>query len=425
MSSISIAIKRFLASSLARNLLCCGIMLHANILYAQINLIQNPSFENIWRCPDYDDEIEFAYFWSPIDTIPTPPDSFGNINCTPELCHTCATDYNIAVPHNVRFNHYPRTGNAMAQVMMFWDESFSSPYKRDYLQGRLTNNLIAGKSYCVTFYTTRESISAYALNHISAYLDGGQIDSTQNCGLPQTMYIPQISSTAIIRDTLGWTKIEGSFIATGNERFITIGNFLDKAHTIYVADTVRPDAVGLAIYLIDDVSVIETGTNAYAGNDTTIAVGDSAFIGSSEALPGCKWYRNDTLIDSIHSGIYVKPGLGSTNYVVQMTLCGTVTYDTVIVRAWPLSVIKAAMINKTFSMYPNPVRGLLNIKSTENRLSAQMTVYNITGKCVLRQQIDLTNNAAQVPISLQNGSYIAQITDDFGERDSLPFTVIK
>ena len=201
---------------------------------AQVNLVKNPSLEEHWRCPVTDDDIAFANYWSCIDTSHTFPavyDTFGNPNCTPEYINSCGTNVEVTEPLNNRFYQYCRTGNGMAQLVTYFDEGYINLYKRDYLQGRLYSSLFAGQSYCVTFYVVLEESSVYAINHIGAYLDNGSIDTNSNCGYPHPENVPQVVATSIITDTLNWTKIQGSFIANGTEKYITIGNLYDNSHT--------------------------------------------------------------------------------------------------------------------------------------------------------------------------------------------------
>ncbi len=88
----------------------------------------------------------------------------------------------------------------------------------------------------MTFYTTLEQSSAYAINHIGAYLDDGSIDGGQDsvgCAAPQTEYVPQVFETSIINDTLNWVKVQGSFVANGTEKFITIAFVaLDRSRSL-------------------------------------------------------------------------------------------------------------------------------------------------------------------------------------------------
>lgn len=156
-------------------------------MQAQVNLVKNPSLEDHWRCPVIDDEIAFANYWSCIDTLHTFPamgDTFANPNCAPEYINACGPNTEVTEPANNRFYHFCRSGNGMAQVMTYFDESYSSLYKRDYLQGRLSTPLVSGQSYCVTFFIVLEQSSKFGHNNIGAYLDDGSIDTNSNCGYP-------------------------------------------------------------------------------------------------------------------------------------------------------------------------------------------------------------------------------------------------
>lgn len=95
------------------------------------------------------------------------------------------------------------------------------------------------------------------------------------------------------------------------------------------------------------------------------------------------------------------------------------------IKGPPTEVSEINTTKNEFQIYPNPASSLLNIKRNGNGLNAQLMIYDITGKCVLREKVNFNINVVQVPIILQNGSYIGQITDDFGERDNLLFSVIK
>ena len=146
---------------------------------AQVNLVMNPSFEEIDTCPWQWNQIQLAMYWSPIDTTGNPYNGYTPTG-SPELISSCADSiYSLGLcgePLDGAFYHYPRTGNSMSQNEMYFDESFEHPYRRDYTQGRLKLALTEGASYCVTFYVALEQSSSYAINHIGAYFDNGSID---------------------------------------------------------------------------------------------------------------------------------------------------------------------------------------------------------------------------------------------------------
>jgi len=368
---------------------------------AQINLVKNASMEQHTACPWEYDQISLANYWSSLDSVYQPDSVNYYGECAPEYCNACATWSNIEVPAGAWYYQYPRTGSGMAQVQMFFDSSItlSSSDYRDYLQGRLYRNLIAGQSYCVTYYVNLEEASGYATNNIDAYLDDGIIDTFgYACGKPHTEINPQIIDTAIIYDTMNWVKIQGSFIANGTERFITIGNFHDKAHTIYTPVTYSSGHV--TWYLIDDVSVIASSATAYAGPDVTIAPGDSAWIGvdsNGEGMP-CYWYvaGNTTPIDS-GGRIAVHP-TDSTTYVVSMDLCGTVTYDTVKVNVSTLGVASPGLSKGEVTLFPNPASTKLTI--TASSKITDIVISNLVGQTLLVQNYNAEKaiiNVADLP----------------------------
>ncbi len=308
-------------------------------LHAQINLVKNGDFETRDTCPWGPDQIKIAKYWNCIDTpyFTSILPYAGNPDCSPEYINTCDMPYDVAsAPHNPKFFQYPHGGNGMTNVLIYTDDSsLPSSYRRDYLQGHLSDTLTAGQSYCVTFFAVTANSAGYAVNNIGAYFDDGSIDTNSHCGLVHTEYTPQVYTTSIINDTLNWIKIQGSFIANGTERFITIGNFTDSAHTAQL----RRNTNHYSYYEVDDVSVIATGSHAYAGPDVTIPAGSNAYIGVDTGSNGggmpCYWYVLGG-VAPIDSGgtIQVHPA-DTTTYVVAMDLCGTITYDTVTVNVTP------------------------------------------------------------------------------------------
>jgi hypothetical protein len=382
---------------------------------AQINYVLNPGFETHTGCPDYFNEIKLATYWEPIDTVDFQP------LCSPEYRHVCAINPVEGVPGGY-IPHYCRTGSGMAQVLTFYDNtSASQQYHRDYLQGHLYHPLITGQSYCVTFYVYIAGV--YGINHIGAYFDNGSIDTATNpyCAHEQTEYTPQVVELNIIKDTVtdsfSWHKIEGSFIATGNERFITIGNFVDKASTQYILLVPPQDTVGLAAngggfswILVDDVSVIATNALPHAGHDTTIYAGDSVFIGPHEISLPYWWYKlgSESPIDS-GGGIWVRPDT-TTTYILQQTLCGLNTYDTVTITVVPdtTNVVGSIVYNNNALVYPNPANNLINI--THLQPGTEITIVNLLGQSVLPQQ-QTTSTKKEIDIHmLPTGTYYIQLT---------------
>jgi len=394
---------------------------------AQVNYVLNPGFEQYLYCPDFYDQIGYAKNWSGIDTNWTISDSVTPIAwCMPEYCNTCASGTFVGVPHGENYYHFPRSGNGMAEVRMLIDLCCNPLDYRDYLQGRLSALLTAGKSYCVSFYVTLAQGSGDAIDHIGAYLDDGSIDQGQDslgCSSPQTRYIPQVYSNTIIKDTLNWTVIHGNFIANGTEKFITIGNFFDYAHT----SKLFLSSPGISFYLIDDVSVLESDLVANAGHDTTIAYGDSVYIGTKEQGLPCTWYKAGSSIAVGYSGgIWVKPDT-TTKYIVEMDLCGNVTYDAVTVYVMPegLSNIKQNG-SQQYSLFPNPSNGNIILQQAiADELPVKAEIFNGVGLNINKDNLHFTGGVGQLHmINVTQGLYLIHLVDS-KEREFIIKFVVK
>jgi len=305
----------------------------------------------------------------------------------------------------------------MAQVVMYFDNSFPNTNQRDYLQGRFNKPLTAGKNYCVTFYVCFEYAnssdpSGYAINNIGAYLDDGTIDAdTIGCGMPHPSIIPQVHSSVIINDTV-WVEIQGLITASGTERFITIGNFYDDAHT----DTIAYPGTGnsWAAYLVDDVSVIEIGAKPDAGPDAYVSPGsDSATIGSSEEGLPLTWFVYGSLVPIGHTGsIKVHPDT-TTTYVLSLDICDGGTTDTVTVFVSPAGV-KPLTPKGEPSIWPNPAKGQLTVS---NAAGNYLVIYDVVGREVPFDKLTMTSNKEVVDISgLVSGVYVVQIIAPDGSK---------
>lgn len=216
-----------------------SLLLFPVLLNAQ-NLVPNPGFETQTSCPLVS-EITKAPPWN--------SPSIG----TPDLFNSTCPQQNVLA----------RTGIGSSGIFVI----SSFPNSREYLQARLTSPLQTGQTYCVEFYVKRSNYK-YASDRFGVYFSIDSVRLNQTNPLPFT---PQVQHQLgnFIRSTSTWTKISGSFTASGGESFIIIGNFFDDANT-------AKDSVGsgssVGYYSIDDVSVTAcvTGINGLANAKTKI-----------------------------------------------------------------------------------------------------------------------------------------------------------
>ncbi len=207
------------------------------------NLVPNPSFENITQCPSYN-EIYFAPPWF------QPCIHFGNTynSSSTDLYDTCSNSAEFGIPTNVVGFQYARTGIGYAGIAVYED----TINYREYLEVPLLDTLIANKKYCVEFYVSLSNPNV-AVSNFGAYFSADSLLDTTN--LKTIDYVtPQIENpnANMLNDTLNWMLVSGNFIATGGERFLTIGNFHLPANT----NIQNLGSGTIAYYYIDDVSVL-------------------------------------------------------------------------------------------------------------------------------------------------------------------------
>ena len=236
--------------------------------FAQVNLVPNPSFENITSCPYGSGGISLAPPWFQPATFQ------GNTtnSSSSDLYDTCVNQFSMGVPLNIFGYQQPRTGHSYAGVFMHSD-TFNY---REYIEVPLLDTLIANRKYCVQFYVSLADSSEQAISNVGAYFSNDSIlDPVFFC---QTLnYVPQIENPVsnVISDTANWVLISGNFIANGGERFMTIGNFHLPVNTNVVNVTggsvnMYPNA---AYYYIDDVSVVDcTGVGVDELPEATINI---------------------------------------------------------------------------------------------------------------------------------------------------------
>lgn len=125
-----------------------------------------------------------------------------------------------------------------------------------------------------------------AIDRIGMYFSSNsfQCNAAPSPTLPLIPYLnvpAQVENPAgnIISDTLNWIEISGTFVASGNEQYLTIGNFHNDAGTTIV--TVNPSASHTTNYfLIDDVSIEEVHS-AQCMHDTVLCSPDSVLLGNN------------------------------------------------------------------------------------------------------------------------------------------------
>ncbi len=200
------------------NILLYLLLLIANNVFSQ-NLVKNGDFELIDKIPDCANSIHLAKGWY-------------SINSSADLYHTCAdpADFN----HSYLRMEKPPSGYACACI-------FASEYET--IQTKLSHPLEANKEYRVSFYIKMQGSSECALTPIFGLLtEYSSFDSIAR----YIHYEYQVSITdyKLLLDTKKWHQVSGTYLAKGNEKYLSIGYFNTLGKSFC-----------MSIYLIDDVSV--------------------------------------------------------------------------------------------------------------------------------------------------------------------------
>jgi len=176
------------------------------------------------------------------------------------------------VPQNVFGWQNPHSGESYCGFSIY--NAPPNQNSREYITGILSDSLITGNKYCISFWISFANNCKYQTDDIGVYFSSDTSSFTDYTMNNVLNLIPQVENTQgnILSDTLNWMQVTGDFMAQGGEKFITIGNFKNDTNTTLI---VLPAAIyNFGYYYIDDVSVIDctVGINELGliANDITI-----------------------------------------------------------------------------------------------------------------------------------------------------------
>lgn len=247
------------------------LVICSNISLAQ-NLVLNPSFEqtNV-TCGAFSAEG----FNNLIDWDRANSNTAGDSCTTPDLFSACnvifGTNAPTFMPSSALGFQYSRTGTRHAGFITHSQAPFTGCTQmngdgwREYVQGRTSSPLVAGQTYCVSFFVSLPDQVAWGSNNIGVYFTQNGYYQDACAGTNQISVTPQLNyNCSAIMDTVNWVRLQWNYTATGGERYFVIGNFFNSANTTrQCSNSAAGNTNPFAYYFIDDVS-IEAGTCCYA-----------------------------------------------------------------------------------------------------------------------------------------------------------------
>lgn len=194
--------------------------------------------------------------------------------CYPQVCFS----NNVWGCENLRPGSNVYMGVTTAGVNLNYANSYEF---REYLQTVLTpaNGLTAGQCYRLEFWVSRGDMSAKA-TPLEAVLTSSPLSNTNSfAGALSVPAGAQYFASPIIYQKQGWVKISFDFVATGGEKYLTIGGFKQEGDPAIVYDINTPATCNstscvpssflndpnnkVGYYYIDDVSLVATAGNTF------------------------------------------------------------------------------------------------------------------------------------------------------------------
>ena len=220
-------------------------------IYAQQNLVPNPSFEEYDTCPTFASlygalQIQHCLQWY----SPTKGTSdYFNVCCDNHSC--------VHVPDNCFGFQHPYDGNGYLGLFTYLiRKNDSNDHYREYVQTNLNTSLKQGEEYYFEFHISRAEYYYIAIDRSGALFTSYPISRND---FQPIIAKPQIENPRhqIIKDTVGWIKISGTFVAEGGECYLTIGNFYTPEETdVYIYDQANGHE-DYAYYYIDGIILRE------------------------------------------------------------------------------------------------------------------------------------------------------------------------
>jgi OmpA-OmpF porin, OOP family len=209
-------------------------------LNGQVNLVPNPSFEDSTNCQG----LGLYMTSSPwFNCNMATPDYFS-------MFQGCG----VYIPTILGGPQLPKHG--YHYVGLYY---FQVPAGREYLEIELLDTLEANHLYDVICFVLLAKEYKLGINRIEACFSDtivynlSMTDLVVNCNS-----INLNSSNLPVIDTINWVKVSANYIANGNEKYLTIGNFQPDSLTQSVVVNAN-GIIPAAYYYVDSVSVTDLG----------------------------------------------------------------------------------------------------------------------------------------------------------------------
>ena len=206
------------------------------------NLIPNGDFELFDSCPNNMSQLEYTPFW------------FDPTFATADYFNSCDMGEMASVPGNFMGSQTAQSGNGYAGI--FVGQTGGSPY-REFIEVALTEPLIANRPYHIEYFVSLAEQSSCFPTNICMYLTNQLLTDFSTTGYftnPLAFEQTFCNQEGIAFDNENnWIKMDYCFIASGEEKYLLIGNNYSDAFSPCLGDG---GAFHSAYLYLDNISLI-------------------------------------------------------------------------------------------------------------------------------------------------------------------------
>ena len=267
------------------------------------NFVPNGGFEAFDVCPDD---------LSGLDTFLG--DWFLPTGGTADFFHTCSVvsdplDF-PGVPMNTFGTQTPLEGNGYGGFFAYRADNY-----REYLSIALSQPMLEGETYCVSFSVNLADDVGFGIQEIGAYLSDNNPSSP---GIGPLTVTPQIEyNNGVLLNTNDWVTISQTLTMDAEASFLTIGNFNDEQGTTKAISSTTATLDEIAYYYVDEVFITYLPTLPFEEN-YQVCLGETFSLAAPEGYCEYEWLMagNPNEIVSEEAGFSFTPTTtGTTTFV--------------------------------------------------------------------------------------------------------------
>ncbi len=216
------------------------------------NVVKNPSFEEYVNCPKH-----LGNFDTDVSSWSTPTEG------STDYFNGCSTA--MGTPKNFNGTQPADFGEGYAGLYLYAPDDY-----REYLQAELSEPLVKGEKYQVSFYVSLAERSDIAIKEFGVLFSNNKLKVSGKKELSKRKMYQQkgndynfmeIGYSNFYADTKDWILVHTQFVAKGTERYLNMGNFKNNART-RMFKTKRNAKQGAYYYvdlvLVEPVSQLKT-----------------------------------------------------------------------------------------------------------------------------------------------------------------------